>query len=64
MALARPMMPMKVMPENHSPQIANTTVPPAKTTACPDVASARPMEASTSMPSASCRRCRVTTNSE
>ena len=50
------------MPAMASPQIAITTVMPAKSTAEPDVAIARPAESSTVMPCARYSRWRVTMN--
>ena len=51
------------MPATASPRIAMTTVPPAKITACPAVATARPAASSTVIPSARCSRWRVTSSS-
>jgi hypothetical protein len=50
-------------PATARPRIAMTTVPPAKITAWPAVATARPTDSSTLIPRARCSRCRVTMNS-
>ena len=48
------------IPATISPRIAMTTVPPAKTTARPAVATDRAAASETAIPSARCSRCRVT----
>ena len=61
--MAIPPAVMNGTPATASPRIAMTTVPPAKTTAWPAVATARPTDSSTVIPSARYSRCRVTMNS-
>ena len=62
-AIAMPPAVMNGMPATLRPRMAMTTVPPAKTTALPAVANARPTDSSTVSPRARYSRCRVTTNS-
>ena len=61
--MATPTAVMNGMPATARPRIAITTVPPAKITAWPAVATARPAASSTVIPRARCSRCRVTRNS-
>ena len=50
-------------PAKASPRIATTTVPPAKTTACPAVARERPTDSATGTPAARYSRWRERRNS-
>jgi hypothetical protein len=52
------------IPATINPQMAMTTVPPAKSTACPAVPFARPIDSITGMPAARFWRWRVRMNSE
>ncbi len=61
--IATPAAVMNGTPATASPRIAMTTVPPAKITACPAVATARPAASATSDPRCRNSRCRVTRNS-
>ena len=61
-AIATPLR--KLMPSTNRPSSATMTVPPANSTARPDVFSARMQAASGSRPAVIALRCRVTTNSE
>ena len=61
--MAIPAAVMKGTPATARPRIAMTTVPPAKTTDCPAVATALPTDSSTVMPRARYSRCRVTRKS-
>ena len=61
--MATPAAVMNGMPATIRPRIAMTTVPPAKITARPAVATARAAASSTSIPRARCSRWRVTSSS-
>jgi hypothetical protein len=63
MAHIRPMLVTSGMPAMARPMMAITTVMPAKSTAEPDVAMARPAASSTDCPCVRCSRWRVTMNS-
>ncbi len=63
MAEASPMVAMDGMPAMRRPAMAMTTVVPAKRTALPEVALARPADSSTERPSCRNPRWRVTMNS-
>ena len=62
-AAARPIAARNGMPVTVRAASAMTTVVPANTTALPAVPTACPADASGSMPSASCWRCRESRNS-
>ena len=61
-AAATPIVVRKGMPATARPQRAIITVIPAKTTADPDVATARATDSSGSIPSRSWSRCREVMN--
>ena len=57
-ATANAIVVMDGVPTTTRPSMAITTVEPANTTAPPAVASARPMDSTTSIPATRCSRCR------